>query len=303
MTDKTDIFLVSAKERRSGVQTILGSFDLSGITGSSVAIKANYNSADPFPASTHIDTLDTLCTTIIEHQPGSLTLGERSGMGNTRAVLEERGVFALARDKGFTVTVLDELDRSGWHEVQAAGLHWKRGFFVANLFARSDYVIQTCCLKTHRYGGHFTLSLKNMVGAVAKRVPSLNYDFMNELHTSPNQRQMIAEINKFCRSDIIILDATDGFSSGGPDTGKLIHPGVLIAGNDRVAIDVTGVALLRSFGTVPDVMSGRIFGQEQIARAAELGIGAGSADRIRLVPLDKTAEAAAEKIQMQLDKE
>jgi uncharacterized protein (DUF362 family) len=224
-------------------------------------------------------------------------------MGNTRSVLEEKGVLSLAHDWGFAVTVLDEIDRSGWHEVQSAGLHWKRGFFLANVFARADYVVQTCCLKTHRYGGHFSLSLKNMIGSVARRVPGVNYDFMNELHNSPDQRLMIAEINRFCRSDIIVLDAIDGFSSGGPDTGKLIQPGVVIAGNDRVALDAAGVALLRSYGTVPDVMKGPIFKQEQIARAAELGVGVGSVDRIRLVPLDDTARATAEKIQMQLDRE
>ena len=75
----------------------------------------------------------------------------------------------------------------------------------------------------------------------------------------------------------------------------------MIAGTDRVAIDAVGVALLRSFGTVPDVMNGRIFELEQIARAAELGVGIASADRITLIPLDTAGEAAARKIQHQLD--
>jgi hypothetical protein len=48
-------------------------------------------------------------------------------------------------------------------------------------------------------------------------------------------------------------------------------------------------------------MEGRIFEQGQIARAAELGIGAASAADIRLSPLDKTAEAIAGRIQVQLD--
>jgi hypothetical protein len=50
-----------------------------------------------------------------------------------------------------------------------------------------------------------------------------------------------------------------------------------------------------------DVMEGRIFDQEQIARAAELGIGIASATDIRLFPLDKTAESVAGRIQVQLD--
>jgi uncharacterized protein (DUF362 family) len=301
MTDKADVFITGEKNRITGVQSVLGAFDLSMFSGTSVAVKANFNSADPFPASTHIETLDAVCSAILEQHPSRITLAERSGMGNTRGVLEEAGVFGLARDRGFAVTVLDELDRGGWHEIQATGLHWSRGFFLAKDIARADYIVQTCCLKTHRYGGDFTMSLKNMVGTVARRVPGLDYDFMNELHTSPYQRSMIAEINKFCRTDIVVMDATEGFSSGGPEKGKLIKPGVILASRDRVAIDATGVALLRASGTVPGVMNGKIFEQEQIARAAELGVGIGSADRIRLVPLDETGRATAEQIQHQLD--
>jgi hypothetical protein len=70
-----------------------------------------------------------------------------------------------------------------------------------------------------------------------------------------------------------------------------------------VAIDATGVALLRSFGTSHDVSEGTIFSLEQIARAAGLGVGVSSADQIRLVPLDAPSELVAEKIQAQLDNE
>ena len=296
-----EIFIADATNRAAGVQQVCGEFDLPDFSGSEIALKANFNSADPPPASAHIDTLDALCSTILAEKPGKLTLAERSGMGATRWVLDECGVNDLARQRGFSVVVLDELDRSGWKEIQSPGLHWSRGFFIAGVFTRADRVIQTCCLKTHRFGGHFTLSLKNSVGLIAQRVSGINYDFMGELHSSPFQRLMIAEISKFYRTDLVIMDAADGFSSGGPDTGKLIHPGVIIAGKDRVAIDAVGVALLRSFGTMPNVSEGRIFEQEQIARAAEMRIGIASAKDIRLMPLDITAESVAARIQVQLD--
>ncbi|MGA2918746.1 DUF362 domain-containing protein [Methanoregula sp.] len=301
MADHAEVFIAGAPDRREAVRTVLGGFDLSVLAGSTVAVKANFNSADPFPASTHPETLEEICSAILAEGPVRLTLVERSGMGNSRDVLDKCGVLALSRDLGFSVAVLDEIDRTGWQEIEAPGLHWSRGFFLASAIVRADHVVQTCCLKTHRYGGHFTISLKNGVGCVAKTVPGVNFDFMHELHNSPHQRQMIAEINRFFRTDLIVLDATEGFASGGPDKGKLIRPGVVLAGNDRVAIDAVGVALLRSFGTVPDVADGRIFGLEQIARAAELGIGVTSADAIRLVPLDDAAGESARKIQEQLD--
>jgi len=303
MAGTAEIFIANASDRAVGVQTVCEQYDLSGFSGSDIALKANYNSADPPPACTHIDTLDALCTVILQKNPKKLTLAERSGMGTTRDVLEERGVIALAKEKGFSVVVLDELDRTGWTEIQYAGLHWSRGFFLASVVARADRVVQTCCLKTHRFGGHFTLSLKNSVGCIAKRVPGVNYDFMGELHSSAHQRQMIAEINKFYRTDLVVMDAAEGFTTGGPDKGKLIRPNVIIAGTDRVAIDAAGVALLRSYGTMRDVTEGRIFDLEQIARAAELGIGISSAADIHLIPLDPTAEEIASKIQAQLDAE
>jgi len=236
-----EIFIAGASNRTSGVQRALGNFDLSDFSGNEIALKANFNSADPPPASTSIETLDALCTAILAEKPKKLTLAERSGMGTTREVLETRGVIALSVERGFSAIVLDELDRTGWSEIQAPGLHWSRGFFISGIFTRADRVVQICCLKTHRFGGHFTLSLKNSVGLVAKRVPGVNYDFMGELHNSRYQRLMIAEINKFYRTDLVIMDATDGFTSGGPDKGKRIHPEVILAGTDRVAIDAVGL--------------------------------------------------------------
>ena len=301
MGGNAEIFIAGASDRAIGMKRVLKDVDMSVFSGAEIALKANYNSADPPPASTHIDTLDAVCTAVLAEKPKKLILAERSGMGNTRDVLEARGVIALAHERGFSAVVLDELDRTGWGEIQALGLHWSRGFFIANVFTSADRVVQTCCLKTHRFGGDFTMSLKNSIGLIAKRVPGVNYDFMGELHSSPHQRLMIAEINKFYRTDLIVMDATEGFATGGPDKGKLIHPEVIIAGTDRVAIDAVGVALLRSYGTMRDVMEGRIFDQEQIARAAELGIGIASATDIRLFPLDKTAESVAGRIQVQLD--
>ena len=69
MMDKADIFIAGGKNRISGIQSVIGAFDLSVFSGTSVAVKANYNSHDPFPASTHIDTLDTICSAVLEQRP------------------------------------------------------------------------------------------------------------------------------------------------------------------------------------------------------------------------------------------
>ena len=68
------------------------------------------------------------------------------------------------------------------------------------------------------------------------------------------------------------------------------------AGTDRVAIDAVGVAILRLLGTTSEVNNGAIFEQEQIARAAELGLGVSLAREIQLVTGDTRSEAMAVQI-------
>jgi uncharacterized protein (DUF362 family) len=255
-----------------------------------VALKANYNSADPFPASTHPETLRYLVAVLKESEISSLTLAERSGMGNTRRVLETLGIFKLADELDFQVMVLDELEKGEWVKVERKGTHWLRGFYLPRLFLDADRVVQTCCLKTHRFGGHFTLSLKNSVGLVAKRLPGGVYDYMAELHLSPSQRLMIAEINHYYPTDLVLMDATEAFLDGGPDKGTLAEPGVLLASNDRVAIDAVGVAILRYLKTTPEVSKGKIFHLDQIRRAAELEVGVSSPDEIKIVPVNNEAQ-------------
>ena len=94
------------------------------------------------------------------------------------------------------------------------------GFHIAKVFLDADKIVNTCCLKTHRFGGHFTLSLKNSVGLVAKRLPGGMYDYMWELHGSPFQRQMIAEINNHYNADLVVMDGMEAFITGGPEQGK-----------------------------------------------------------------------------------
>jgi uncharacterized protein (DUF362 family) len=63
-----------------------------------------------------------------------------------------------------------------------------------------------------------------------------------------------------------------------------------------VAIDAVGVAILRHFGTTNDISRGRIFEQDQIARAVELGLGIGSPSQIELITGDRESETFASKI-------
>ena len=107
---------------------------------------------------------------------------------------------------------------------------------------------------------------------------------------------MIAEINTAFKPDLIVLDGVEAFVDGGPLEGTRKEAGVILAGSDRIAIDAVGVAVLRMLGTTPEVNRGRIFEQDQIARAVELGLGVASPAQIQLVTDDKESEMLADRI-------
>lgn len=298
---RAQVAFVKTSDRAAGVRRALDLLNANTVKGKDLFIKANFNSADPTPGSTHTETLAALIRSLRAMGAGPLTLGERSGMGNTRQVLEAMKVFDLARELDVHTLVLDELPATEWELQHPRDTHWPRGFALPRPALRAAGIVQTCCLKTHRFGGHFTLSLKNSVGLAAKRLPGDAYNFMGELHGSPHQRRMIAEINAVYHPDLIVLDGVEAFVTGGPDIGTRVHAQVVLAGVDRVAVDAVGVALLRHHGTTPEVSVGRIFDQEQLKRAVELNLGVGSPDHIDLVTGDAESATYAEKIRAILD--
>jgi len=294
------LYLVRTTDRAEGIRRGLALLGLPPLQGRRVVVKPNFNSGDEFPASTHPDTLAALVQHVKAGGARDIAVADRSGMGDTRRVMEQKGVLVEASRLGFRAVVLDELPEDGWVEEPLPGGHWSRGVLFPKLVHEADLVIQTCCLKTHRFGGHFTLSLKNSVGMVAKYGPRGRYNYMSELHGSSRQRRMIAEINQLYRPAMVVMDGLAAFTDGGPESGTLVTPGVMVLGTDRVAMDAVGVAILRLHGGNPTISRGRIFDQEQIARAAQLGLGARAPDQIDLVTDDPESRQVADRIRQVL---
>jgi uncharacterized protein (DUF362 family) len=288
------VALVRTRDRAEGVRRALDLLGVNPVDGKSVFLKPNFNSADPSPGSTHSDTLRALVERLWEMGAQRITLGDRSGMGNTRAVMSTLGVFDLASELGFETLVFDEMGAEAWAQADSPGSHWRRGFLLARPCLEADAVVQTCNLKTHRFGGHFTLSLKNSVGLAAKVVPGEGYNYMTELHNAAAQRTMIAEINAAYTPALIVLDGVEAFTSGGPEAGNKVEAGVVLAGADRIAVDAVGVAILRSLGTTANVRRGAIFDQEQIARAVELGLGVQQPQAVTILTEDAAGRDYAE---------
>jgi len=107
---------------------------------------------------------------------------------------------------------------------------------------------------------------------------------------------MIAEINQLYRPAMVVMDGLQAFTDGRPESGTLVAPQVMVLGADRVAVDAVGVAILRMHGGNATISRGRVFEQEQIARAVQLGLGARGPEQIDLVTGDPESRKLAERV-------
>jgi uncharacterized protein (DUF362 family) len=287
---KAKVSLVKTSDRESGVKKVIELLGINPIKEKDVLLKPNFNTADPFPGSTHNDTLTNLILHLKSMGAKSITIGERSGPPDTSSVLREKGIYDLCKRLGAGLINFEELSKNDWIRVRPEQSHWRDGFDVAKPVLDSKCIVTTCCLKTHGYGGIFTMSLKLSVGITHKRN-------MRELHSSFfSMRKMIAEINQVYTPSLILLDGLEAFVDGGPMKGTKKKAGVILAGNDRVAIDAVGIAVLKDLGSNKDIMGRKIFEQEQIARAAELRLGITSPDEIEIITDDTESKKYAKRI-------
>ncbi len=282
------VSMVKTEDRKEGVRASVKALRVNPISGKNVLIKPNFNTADITPGSTHNDTLAALAELLWEMGARSISLGERS-YPPTKEVMRQKGVLPVLEKLNVRVIDFDQLDEKDCVAIKPKKSHWSNGFRVARPILDAECLVSTCCLKTHQYGGIFTLSLKLHVGVVP--TSRHGFEYMRELHSSPNQRRMIAEINEPFKPALVVLDGVDAFVDGGPMTGKEAKGNVFLASADRVAIDATGVAILKFLGSNEKIMGKKIFEQEQIARAAELGLGASSPAEIDLISADEGSQS------------
>jgi uncharacterized protein (DUF362 family) len=82
---------------------------------------------------------------------------------------------------------------------------------------------------------------------------------MHELHSSPHQRRMIAEINQPFHPHLIVMNGVEAFVDERPATGKWARSEAFWTATDRVAIDAVGVAILKYLGSKDRIMKMKIF--------------------------------------------
>lgn len=131
-----------------------------------------------------------------------------------------------------------------------------------------DFLVSIAKLKTHHWAG-VTLSLKNMFGIV----PGGCYGWpKNVLHWAGIDNSIL-DINAVARPDFAIVDGIVGMEGNGPTQGTAKPAGVLIFGDDPIAVDATGC---RVMGLKPEKVrylarAGTLLGNLETAKIQQAG--------------------------------
>ncbi|MDP2908912.1 MAG: DUF362 domain-containing protein [Nanoarchaeota archaeon] len=253
---------------------LIGGLKKSFKKSDSILLIPNYNSDNPYPASTDIKFLEAVIKILQDFGIKDITIGNASGIHwlPTRYVFERMGVLTLAKKLNVKISCFEEKD---WLMVNLNSDVLSNVSFAKEMFDY-DKIVYLPCLKTHRRA-RFTMSLKLTMGLTCLKHRILN------IH-SGNIEEKLADLNKAVYPDLIIMDARKIFVTGGPDTGKEKTLGLIYASGDRAAIDFVGLKDLLKYKNEDNLLDKpNPEDYDQIKRAFKIGLGIKNKNQIKVI--------------------
>ncbi len=268
---KTSAVLVGIARGDSIADSVRRAINLAGgldfiKSGESVLIKPNVNSDDPHPGTTNPEVVFEVVNMVREKGAKRIIVADRSNpWWDTLKAIKKVGIYEAAVKGGAEVVVFSKGDYVKVNPENSR--HWPNGFRIPKLVKQVDHIISLPVAKTHIIAD-FTMGIKNWVGLI----PPSDRKYLH-LKKKDYFASMLSEIHLARKPSFLVMDATKVFVSGGPSHGDLAQPNLVIASSDLVANDVTGLALLKTLGTIEEIQKKSVWDQPQIKRAVELGLG------------------------------
>jgi uncharacterized protein (DUF362 family) len=224
---------------------LLGGMNAFVKPGDRVLIKPNLLKASPAEHAvvTHPEFIRAVIRLV--HEAGARALvGDSPGFGELRRVCEKSGVMDVIEEEGAEIAELDEVVKVNNH----GQFHH---FEIARAAHEADAVINLPKLKTH---GMMTLTgaVKNLFGCVPGR-RKVQWHFNAGVNRDAFAR-MLVELCMLIKPRLTIMDAVVGMEGNGPGSGDPRAIGLVIAGQDPVAVDVVSGSVV---GADPALQIGR----------------------------------------------
>ena len=197
-------------------------------SGERVLIKPNLLSAKPPEAAvtTHPEVLRAVILQV-QAAGGVALVGDSPGIGSARRVAERSGMLRVIEETGAQFVPFTE-------SVPVAGGGTFREFELARPYLEADRLINIPKLKTHEMMT-MTCCVKNLFGAIVgtqKAAWHLKAGADKELFA-----EMLLEVYRLREPDLSIVDAVVAMEGNGPGSGDPCQVGLLLAGDNAVAVD------------------------------------------------------------------
>jgi len=205
--------------------------------GDKVFLKPNFNTSDPFPASSDLALLQAVCQIVSLQKPSEIILGDSpTFFGNSKKYFEDTGAKNLESEfENLKVVFLND---EPWISKPIPKGRFLKKASIPAFIENIDKIIYLPCLKTHSWA-QYTGALKLTVGLL-KPIERL------KLH-SGHLQEKIAELNNLISPNLIIMDARSCFINKGPTHGEIKKPNLILASKSRVEIDIEGVKIIQSY--------------------------------------------------------
>jgi len=203
--------------------------------GDRVLIKPNLlKAASPEAAVTTHPEIVRAVIRLVREAGGEALVGDSPGLGDLRKVCEKAGILDVVNEEGASLVELDDAVA-----IKSTGRFHR--FEVARWAIEADAIINLPKLKTH---GMTTLTgaVKNLFGCVpGKR--KVQWHFNTGVNHDAFAR-MLVELYALLKPRLTVMDAIVGMEGNGPGSGDPRRIGLVLAGQDAVAMDVVSARIV-----------------------------------------------------------
>lgn len=211
------------------------------VRGKTILLKPNLVEFDPNGAiNTHPALVEAAITAFKRSGARDVIVAEGPGhRRDNEYLLRASGLYAVMKEHGIRYVDLN-CDDVQLTKLRSRFTRFNELYLPKTLF-KVDLVVSMPKLKTHHWAG-VTLSLKNMFGVI----PGSIYGWpKNALHWAGIHGSVLDINSSLPVPQFAIVDGIIGMEGNGPIQGQAKNSGVLIFGNDLVAVDATAARVMK----------------------------------------------------------
>jgi uncharacterized protein (DUF362 family) len=252
---------------------------LPDLSGKTVLIKPNLVANTASPCCPNPDVIRGVLQAVKAAGATKILIGDGSASGSAPSVMAAVGIHTVTQAEASGGVTITEVNFSTATLTTVPNqTKWPSG---ANIYkdvlddgsGKKPYIINVPVCK-HHGTTVWSMAMKNWYGIVPSG------DRKHVSNGTANQAQ-IPELHLAVKEDFVVMDATKSYLDKGPSSGTEASPGIVVASVDAVAVEATGLAILKQYRSAAgiakdDIENVKIFSTDTktlMGRALTLGNG------------------------------